>query len=198
MTQAPEGATRLCVQCKELPCLGVLTRCVRCVKAGADADRVVRTAAEVRVDTRKREARSARLEQQADAILDRDSQLVQQLGQHAEALQACYRELLQPRNDPQYLQALEGHEADREALANVTSAVHHVVEGGKSWLSISLTNPRNHAIASEAARKLGRHLEARVYRHEDPKEVQLADRKQAQPPKHAFGRTARSLGNRGR
>ena len=134
------------------------------------------------------------MEGQADAILARDAQLVQELGQHADALQACYRELLAPRNDPQYLQALENHEADRQAIANVTASVHHVVDGGKSWLSIGLTNPRNHAAASEAARQLGRHLEVPLIRHDDPKEIRMADRTQSRPPKHSFGRETRSLG----
>ena len=112
----------------------------------------------------------------------------------AEAQQA---ELTAPRNGAAYVQTLEGHEKDRTLVANQTAAVHHVVDGGKSWLSVGLTNPRDHARASEAARVLGRHLEAPVIRHEDPKDAtRLADRPQAQPARHTFGREKRSLSNR--
>jgi len=190
-----DAISRLCIQCRTRPRLGTLSRCGDCVRAAAEADRQSRIAAETRVDARKRAQEEA--EARADAILARDAQLLQDLGQHVEALQHCYQELLRPRNDPQYVATLEDHEKDRTQVANVTATVHHTVDGGRSWLSIGLTNPRDHARASEAARVLGRHLEAPVIRHEDPKDTtRLADRAQAQPAKHTFGREARSLGNR--
>ena len=98
-----------------------------------------------------------------------------------------------PRNDPEYLRTLEEHEKDRTSVANVTASVHHVVDGGRSWLSIGMTDQRNHAAAAEAARVLGRHLESPVYRHEDPKDpTRFADRAQRQAPRHSFGREKRS------
>jgi hypothetical protein len=141
----------------------------------------------------KKEAEAARLEAQADAILDRDAALLRDLGVHADALRRCYEELMLPRNDPQYLRTLEEHEKDRTNVANVSASVHHVVDDGRSWLSIGMTEPRNHAAAAEAARVLGRHIEAPVYRHEDPKVLtRFADRAQRQAPKHSFGREKRS------
>ena len=189
------GKAELCSQCTTRPRLGALSRCGDCIRAAAEVDRRSRVAAETRVDARKRAQETA--EAEADAILARDAQLLQDLGQHVEALQHCYQELLRPRNDPQYVATLEAHEKDRTQVANVTATVHHVVDGGRSWLSVGMTNPRDHAAASEAARVLGRHLEAPVIRHEDPKDAtRLADRAQAQPAKHSFGREARSLKNR--
>jgi hypothetical protein len=56
-----------------------------------------------------------------------------------------------------------------------------------------MTEPRDHAAAAEAARVLGRHFEAPVYRHEDSSDpTRFADRPQRQLPRHSFGRTARS------
>jgi len=84
----------------------------------------------------RKDAEAARLEARADEILERDEQLLHELGQHAAALQECYRELLAPRIDPAYVRTLESHEEDRTRVANVTRGVHHVVDGGRSWLSI--------------------------------------------------------------
>jgi lipopolysaccharide biosynthesis regulator YciM len=143
--------------------------------------------------SKQKDEEAARLEAQGDAILDRDAQLLRELGEHAEALKACYEELLRPRNDPAYLRTLEDHEKDRTLVANVTAAVHHVIDGGRSWLSVGMTDQRDHASTAEAARVLGRHLEAPVIRHEDPKDAtRFADRPQRQPPKHTFGREKRS------
>jgi|RhiMethySRZTD1v2_1073278.scaffolds.fasta_scaffold636537_2 hypothetical protein len=196
MPKAVVAQADVCKQCCQRPCLGALSRCSECIRAAAEVDRQARVAAETRVGARKRAQEEA--EAQADAILARDAQLLQDLGQHVEALQHCYQELLRPRNDPQYLATLEDHEKDRTLVANQAASVHHTVDGGRSWLAIGLTNPRDHAAASEAARVLGRHLEAPVIRHEDPKDAtRLADRAQAQPARHTFGRETRSLGNRG-
>jgi hypothetical protein len=137
-----------------------------------------------------KEVEAARLEAQADAILARDAALLRDLGVHADALRICYLELMKPRNDPEYLRTLEEHDKDRISVANVTASVHHVVDGGRAWLSVAMTDQRNHAAAAEAARVLGRHLEAPLYRHEDPKDLtRFADRPQRQPPRHSFGRS---------
>ena len=193
--------SNLCIQCRARPRLGALTRCATCVRVAAEADRQSRQAAETRVATRK-SAREAE-ERPADerqAALEKIGELYLGFAASPEGIrlaEAQQAELIGPRNDPAYLASLEAHEKDRTQVANVTAAVHHVVDGGRSWLSIGMTNPRDHAAASEAARVLGRHLEAPVIRHEDPKDAtRLADRAQAQPAKHTFGREARSLGNR--
>jgi hypothetical protein len=143
--------------------------------------------------SKQKNEEAALLEAQGDAILARDAALLRDLGVHADALRRCYEELLRPRHNQDYVANLEAHEKDRTTVANVTAAVHHVVDGGRSWLSIGMTDQRNHAAAAEAARVLGRHLEAPVIRHEDPKDpTRFADRSQRQPPKHSFGREKRS------
>jgi hypothetical protein len=192
---------QLCIQCRMRPRLGALSRCGDCVRAEAEVDRQSRQAAESRVATRKsaKEA-EARAAAERHAALEKLGELYLQFAASPEGIrlaEAQQAELTAPRNDAAYVQTLEGHEKDRTKVANQTAAIHHSIDGGRSWLSIGLTNPRDHAGASEAARVLGRHLEAPVIRHEDPKDAtRLADRAQAQPAKHSFGREARSLGNR--
>jgi len=164
-------------------------------------DRRSRQAAESRVATRKSvQEAEGRAAAEHQAALEKLGQLYIEFAASPAGvrfLEAQQAELTAPRNDPAYLQTLEDHENDRTQVANATATVHHTIDSGRSWLSISLTNPRDHARASEAARVLGRHLEAPVIRHEDPKDAtRLADRVQAQPAKHTFGREARSLGNR--
>ena len=165
-------------------------------------DRQTRQPPEISCATRKsaREAAEARAAPEHQAALGEARQLYIEFAASPEGvrfLEAQQAELTAPRNDPAYLQTLEDHEKDRTQVTNQAAAVHHTVDGGRSWLSIGLTNPRDHAAASEAARVLGRHLEAPVIRHEDPKDAtRLADRAQAQPAKHTFGREARSLSNR--
>jgi len=191
----------LCAACEKQPRFGILTRCKGCINAAAEADRKARIAAESRVATRKRaQEAEARAAAERQAALEKLGQMYMEFAATPEGtrfLEAQQAELVAPRNDPDYVASLEAHEKDRTQVANVTATVHHVVDGGRSWLSVGMTNPRDHAAASEAARVLGRHLEAPVIRHEDPKDTtRLADRTQVQPPKHTFGREARSLGNR--
>ena len=141
----------------------------------------------------KRTADPAELEAQADALLQRDAELIAKLGAHADAMRDCYQELLKPRNDPEYLKRLEQSDADRSAIANEIDKVHIVPDKGRTWLALSLTS-RSHAKALETARRLGDHFEAQIHSHEDPAdETRLADRTQAQPAKHSFGREKRSL-----
>ena len=191
----------LCTQCHQRPRVGTLSRCVGCVRAAAEADRQTRQAAESRLATKKsaKEA-EARATAERHAALEKLGELYLQFAASSEGIrlaEAQQAELTAPRNDAAYLQTLEDHEKDRTLVANQTAAVHHTVDGGRSWLSIGLTNPHDHAGASKAARVLGRHLEAPVIRHEDPKDTtRLADRAQPQPAKHTFGREARSLGKR--
>jgi hypothetical protein len=200
------GATKptaaMCNLCRERPRVGALSRCADCVRAAAEIDRQTRQAAETRVATRKSARETeARAAVEHQAALEKLGQLYIEFAASPEGvrfLEAQQAELTAPRNDPAYLQTLEDHEKDRTQVANVTATVHHTVDSGRSWLAIGLTNPRDHAAASEAAHVLGRHLEAPVIRHEDPKDAtRLADRKQVQPAKHTFGREKRSLPNRG-
>ena len=161
-----------CSACGVRPRLGALSRCGDCVRAEAEVDRQSRQAAESRVATRKsaKEA-EARATAERHAALEKLGELYLQFAASPEGIrlaEAQQAELTAPRNDAAYLQTLEDHEKDRTLVANQTATVHHTVDGGRSWLSIGLTNPRDHARASEAARVLGRHLEAPVIRHEDP------------------------------
>ena len=139
-----------------------------------------------------RDAERAALEQEASDILKRDEELIRKLGVHADALRECYQELLKPRNDPAYLKRLEEADETRAAISNEIDKVHIVPDRGRTWIALSLTS-RSHAKAIETARRLGEHFEAEILRHDDPNEVRLADRTQAQPAKHTFGREKRSL-----
>jgi hypothetical protein len=186
----------LCSACGVRPRLGTLGRCRQCIAASAQQDRQARSDAEIRVAER---ADAANLKRQADALLARDSLLMQQLGDHVQALEGCYRELLQPRNDPEYLHALERRNEDLNQQANVTERVEHRVVGGKTEIVIVPTKPRNTALGREAAVRVGRLLEAPVRYVEDPHDASgFADRTQKTPPKHTFGREKRSLSDRRR
>lgn len=113
------------------------------------------------------EEQSASLERQADAILSAANDAVMaELAKHTTLLEAMQLQLTQPRNDPEYLKTLEANEANRNAISNKVSSVHIVPDNGRTWLSIGLTEPRNHAEAIETARKLGQHLEAEVINHD--------------------------------
>jgi hypothetical protein len=186
----------VCAVCGDRPPLAALSRCRECIAASAEQDRQTRSAAEIRVAEK---ADAANLERHADALLARDSHLMQQLGEHVQALESCYRELLQPRNDREYVAALERRNADVNQQANLTERVEHRVIKGRTEIVILPTNPRNTAQGREAAVRVGRLFEAPVRYVEDPCDpTRFADRKQAQPPKHSFGRTARSLGTGGK
>jgi hypothetical protein len=193
MTLATKGAPRQCVQCHHQPRLGTLTRCANCIKAGAELDRATRSAAETRVSAKA--ARQAALLKLGDLYLEFAAS-----PEGLRFLEAQQAELTAPRiNDPNGIRDLEAREADRAASANQTAVVHHFVVKGRSKYEIELTNPRDTAAAVEGAERLGRHLEAPVRRHEDPQDAtKFADRPQKTPPKHAFGREKRSLGNGGR
>lgn len=135
----------------------------------------------------------AELEAQADAILRRDeTALLKQIATGVEALEACYKELIQPRNDPHYVKALEDRETQRNAIANAVDKVHIVPDGGKTWIAVGLTNPRDHAAAMETARRMGEHFEAEIIRHQGAMEGDVSHREVRQP-RHAFGREKRSL-----
>ena len=124
---------------------------------------------------------------------------MQQLGEHVQALESCYRDLLQPRNDPEYLSALERRNEDLNRQSNLTERVEHRLVRGKTEIVILPTNPRNTAQGREAAVRVGRLLEAPVRFVEDQHDAaRFADRMQKTPPKHAFGREKRSLGNGGK
>jgi predicted nuclease with TOPRIM domain len=193
--QLAAASPKLCNKCHRRPPLAALSRCRECIAAGAEQDRQTRSAAEIRVAQR---ADAANLERQADTLLARDSHLMQQLGEHVQALESCYRELLQPRNDPEYVAALERRNEDLNQQANVTERVEHRVVKGKSEIVILPTNPRNTARGREAAVRVGRLFEAPVRYVEDPHDAtRFADSSQKTPPKHTFGREKRSLGNGG-
>ena len=192
----PPTRLKLCSNCQQRPCIGALGRCRECIAASAEQDRHAKSAAEIRVAEK---ADAANLERQADTLLARDAQLMQQLGEHVQALEGCYRDLLQPRNDAQYVAALERRNEDLNEQANLTERVEHRVVKGKTEIVILPTNPRNTAQGREAAVRVGRLFEAPVRYVEDPHDTtRFADRPQKTPPKHSFGREKRSLGNRGR
>src|SRR5262249_22233926 len=129
----------VCAVCGARRPLAALTRCRECIAGAAEQDRHTRSAAEIRVAER---ADAANSERQADALLARDAQLMQELGQHVRSLETCYRELIEPRNDPQYLHALERRNEDLNQQANVTERVEHRVVKGKTEIVILPTNPR--------------------------------------------------------
>jgi hypothetical protein len=121
------------------------------------------------------------------------------LAGHATALENCYRELLQPRNDAEHVRNLERRNDEVNQQANVTERVEHRVVAGRTEIVILPTNPRNTAQGREAAVRVGRLFEAPVHYVEDPQDAtRFAERTQKTPPKHAFGREKRSLGNGGR
>jgi hypothetical protein len=188
MTRAARAVPRLCVQCHQQPRLGALSRCVSCIKVSADADRQARAAAETRVSAKA--ARQAALVKLGDLYLEFAAS-----PEGTCFLEAQQAELTAPRtNDPERMRDLEAREADRCASANQTAVVHHYIVKGRSKYEIELTRPTDTAAAVEGAERLGRHLEAPVRRHEDPHDLsRFADRPQKQPPRHEFGREARSL-----
>jgi hypothetical protein len=139
----------------------------------------------------KKEAEAARLELQADAILEKDRE--ERWLQEIAALRECYEQLRKPSDDPEYLQRLKDVEAQRNAIANKIQAVHIVPDKLKTWIAVGLTNPNSKADAHDIARRMGEHFEARVISHDDPNDLtRFVDRPQRQPPRHLFGRSARS------
>jgi hypothetical protein len=112
-------------------------------------------------------------------------------------LEAQQSELTAPRNDREYVNAALARDKEREGAANETTTVHHWVEWGRNYLSLTLRNGRDHAKAREVSTILQRLLEAELRYHPDPHDkTRSADYAQKRPPKHEFGREARTLTNR--
>lgn len=110
---------------------------------------------------------SAQLEEQGSAILRRaDDLIVAELARHREILERMQQELIQPRNDPEYLKTLEDSEARRNEIANHVATVHIVPDGGETWIGVSINNRRNQPEAREVARLMADHFEAKVISHE--------------------------------
>jgi hypothetical protein len=136
---------------------------------------------------------SSRLEAQADAILERDAALLRDLGVHAEALRRCYEELMLPRNDRDYVKALEDEAARRQRIGNALLLVRMIVERGRFHYRISPVDDRDHAKGMEILREIMAHFEIQGIREEDPYDAtRSADYRQIREPKHAFGRKKRS------
>jgi hypothetical protein len=160
------------------------------VKAAAEEDRQSRTKAEARVAARG--DREAALEKLGDLYLQFAAS-----PEGTRFLEMQHAELCQPRNDPEYLKALEGRDKDREAVANEVTAICHAVVWGKNRIGLCLKNDRDHAKAREVASKLQGLLEAELLYSPDPHDPsQFADRAQKQPPKHEFGRERGGSGRR--
>jgi hypothetical protein len=110
---------------------------------------------------------SEELEAQADAILEADRDKSAQILAEISALRECYDELRKPSNDPEYLRALQTHEARRNAIANKVQTIHIVPDGpDKTWVAVGLADPRNKAEAHDVARRMGEHFEAKIISHE--------------------------------
>jgi hypothetical protein len=195
------GATKpnaaVCTLCRERPRVGALTRCVDCLRAAAEVDRQTREAAESRVATRKsaKEA-EARAAAEHQAALEKLGQLYLEFAATPEGvrfLEAQHAELIEPRNDGEYVKAALARDREREVAANETTTIHHWVEWGRNYLSLTLRNDRDHAKAREVSAILQRLLEAELRYHADPHDkTRSADYAQKRAPKHEFGRTSRS------
>jgi hypothetical protein len=139
------------------------------------------------------EARAAAAHQ---AALEKLGQLYMEFAASPEGvrfLEAQQAELTAPRNDPDYVNAALARDKEREVAANATTTVHHWVEWGRNYLSLTLQNDRDHAKAREVSAILQRLLEAELRYHPDPHDkTRSADYAQKRPPKHEFGRTSRS------
>ena len=112
------------------------------------------------------------------------------------AMEEAAADLLRPSNDRRaQIKELLTNEADRAWIAEHVIAVHHVMDGGRNYVTLGLTNDRDRPAAIELASRAQRLFEAaRLHRHEDRRDAtRLADRAQKQPPQHEFGREKRSL-----
>ena len=102
-------------------------------------------------------------------------------------------QLVAPNNDPDYLKAVIARDKEREGVANEITHVHHVVEGAKNYLALTLRNDRDRAKARQIASILARHFEAESRYYEDKGDATVAaDYKQVTMPRHDFGREKRS------
>jgi len=197
-----EAPPELCTACGKHPRLGALSRCASCVQAAAAADRQSRVAAEIRLVASEKSAREsaaeahaaaerqAELEAAATAILNDPVAIA--------ALEAAGADLLQPINEDRrgYLMRVLANESDRASLEAATHRIIHEVERGRHRFVIEPVNDRHRPAMNQAEEKLQRLLKAPLVRREDPYDAsRFADRAQAQPPKHTFGREVRSLGN---
>jgi hypothetical protein len=177
----------LCVQCNERPWLAALDRCKECIRAGAAEDRDTRSAAEARV-SQKQQLQTA-LEAWGDVLLQfaptpEGQQFLQQ--QHAE--------LVGPRNDPEYLNALVERDKQREIAANEIAVLHHIVKHGRSHGTVTFKNDRDLAKTRETFRILQSLLETKLYCHADPHDPLTSPvTSQKRPARHEFGREKRSL-----
>jgi DNA-binding protein H-NS len=116
---------------------------------------------------KKRQPAPDELERQATEIIRKaDEDMLAQLAANVEALRASFETLKMPSNDPEYLKRLQESDYKRNAISNKVETIHIVPDGGKTWIGVGLTNPRNHADAMEVARLMGEHFEARVINHE--------------------------------
>lgn len=107
---------------------------------------------------------SEELEAKADEILRKDKEdLLAQIAKNTEMLERIQAELLQPRNDPHYLQKLQENEANRNAIANKISQIDIVPDGNKSYLGVGRFT---HGDARELALLLSSHFEAKIRQHE--------------------------------
>lgn len=180
----------LCGSCGKHPRLGALSRCIACVRAAADEDRQSRSKAEARVAARA--DRQVALEKLGDLYLEFATS-----PEGMRFLEAQQIELTAPNNDPNYLEALQARDKDRQTVANEITLVHHAVIWGRNRIGLTLKNDRDHAKAREVASKLQGLFEAELHYSEDPHDqTKLADRTQKRPPKHEFGREKRSLPSR--
>jgi len=191
----------LCVACEKQPRFGVLTRCKGCINAAAEADRQAHVAAETRIGARNRARETAaRAAAEHQAALERLGQMYMEFAASPEGirfLEAQHAELIGPRNDGEYVKAALARDKEREVAANETTTVHHWVEWGRNYLSLTFRNDRDHAKAREVSAILQRLLEAELRYHPDPHDkTRSADYSQKRPPKHEFGREVRSLTNR--
>ncbi len=154
--------------------------------------------AESRVATRKsaKEEAEARATAERQAALERLGEIYLQFAATPEGvgfLEAHQAELIAPRNDGEYVKAALARDREREVAANETTTVHHWVEWGRNYLSLTLRNDRDHAKAREVSAILQRLLEAELRYHADPHDkTRSADYAQKRTPKHEFGRTSRS------
>jgi hypothetical protein len=147
-----------------------------------------------------RDAAEARVAAEYQAALEKLGQMYMEFAASPEGvrfLEAQHAELIGPRNDGEYVKAALARDKEREVAANETTTVHHWVEWGRNYLSLTLRNDRDHAKAREVSAILQRLLEAELRYHPDPHDkTRSADYAQKRPPKHEFGREARTLTNR--
>ena len=176
----------LCVQCNQLPRLAALDRCKECIRAAAAQDRDTRSAAEARVSQKKQ--RQTALEAWGDVLLQFAS-----TPEGQKFLQQQQTELVAPRNDPDYLDAMIARDKQREFVANQVAVLHHIVKHGRSHGMVTFSNDRDLASTREAFRMLQGLLEAKLYCHADPHDqTRSTVQSQERTPKHEFGREKRS------